>query len=105
MQGITFTLIIIRVGLGETASEHSNLNEAARRMQVDAAGAPPLTSLQSHGQPYQLRPLAVNISVSQTSDWAGFDVYAQKELETSDTATNSRSDVEDALGHERRGSS
>ena len=103
MQGITFTLIIIRVGLGDTANEHSNLR--THRMQADAAGAPPLTSLQSHGQPYQLRPLAVNVSVSQTSDWAGFDVYAQKELETSDTATNSRSGVEDPLGHERRRSS
>ena len=74
-------------------------------MPADAVGAPPPTSLQSHGQPYQLRPLAVNVSVSQTSDWAGFDVYAQKEPETSDTAANSRSDVEDAFGHERRGSS
>ncbi|KAM5534184.1 hypothetical protein V8D89_008983 [Ganoderma adspersum] len=99
--GITFTLIIIRVGLGETASEHSNLK--AHRVPVDAAGAPPLGSLQSHGQPYALRPLAVNVSVSRTCDRASFDLYEQKEA--SDTATNSRSDIEDALGHERRRSS
>ncbi|KAM5537255.1 hypothetical protein V8D89_008985 [Ganoderma adspersum] len=99
--GITFTLIIIRVCLGETASEQSTLK--THRMPVDAAGAPPLTSLQSHGQPYALRPLAVNISVSRTCDRASFDLYEQKEA--SDTATNSRSDIEDALGHERRRSS
>ena len=76
-QGITFTLIIIRVGLGETSSENSNLK--AHRLPVDAAGAPPLASLQSHGQPYPLRTLAVNVSVSRTYDRASFDVYEQKD--------------------------
>ena len=70
---------------------------------MDTAGAPPLGSLQSHGQPYALRPLAVNVSVSRTCDRASFDLYEQKEA--SDTATNSRSDIEDALEHERRRSS
>ncbi|KAM5534168.1 hypothetical protein V8D89_012188 [Ganoderma adspersum] len=77
--GITFTLIIIRVGLGETSSENSNMK--AHRLPVDAAGAPPLASLQSHGhgQPYPLRTLAVNVSVSRTYDRASFDVYEQKD--------------------------
>ena len=74
---------------------------------MDTAGAPPLGSLQSHGQPYALRPLAVNVSVSRTCDRASFDLYEQKEASDIDTgtATNSRSDIEDALGHERRRSS
>ena len=84
-QGITFTLIIIRVGLGETSSENSNLK--AHRLPVDAAGAPPLASLQSHGnghgQPYPLRTLAVNVSVSRTYDRASFDVYEQKDASDS----------------------
>ncbi|PIL26321.1 hypothetical protein GSI_12077 [Ganoderma sinense ZZ0214-1] len=96
--GITFTLIIIRVGLGETASKHSDLK--THRVAVDAASGP----LQSHGheQPYPLRPLAVNVSVSQTCDRESFEVYEQKK--EVDTASNSRLDVNDVLGHGRKDS-
>ena len=80
-QGITFTLIIIRVGLSETASTHSKGHMA------DSMGGAPSTL---GGQPYPLRPLAVSVSVARTHDRPSFDDYDQKAA----TAVESDVDIE-----------
>ncbi|PIL26315.1 hypothetical protein GSI_12071 [Ganoderma sinense ZZ0214-1] len=72
--GITFTLIIIRVGLGERAGEQSKRHTAP----VNVAGSPtPFASPLDHERPFSLRPLAVKVSVSKKYDRASFDVYEQ----------------------------
>ncbi|KAM5534169.1 hypothetical protein V8D89_012189 [Ganoderma adspersum] len=80
--GITFTLIIIRVGLSETASTHSKGHMA------DSLGGAPSTL--GGGQPYPLRPLAVSVSVARTHDRPSFDDYDQKAV----TAVESDVDVD-----------
>ena len=86
MQGVVFTLIIIRVGLNETASEHSK-----GHMVSDSRGAAP-----SHGQQYPMRPLAINVSVSREHDRASFEGYDVDRKETG--AMNTESDVESGNG-------
>ena len=73
-QGIVFTLIIIRVGLGETASEHSKGLAGESRV----TNPPP--SLPVNGQQFPLRPLAINVSVSRTHDRASLEEYDKKEI-------------------------
>ena len=68
-----FTLIIIRVGLNETTSEHSKGHAMDSRM---TAGGP---ALPASGQGYPMRPLAINVSVSRTHDRASFEGYDRKE--------------------------
>ena len=70
---MVFTLIIIRVGLNETASEHSKGHLPDSRLPAAA------TSLPSNGTAYPLRPLAINVSVSRTHDRASLEAYDRKE--------------------------
>lgn len=60
MQGVVFTLIIIRVGLGYTMDEISGNKGSA------STAAGPVTTI--GGTEYGMRPLAINVSVSQTHD-------------------------------------
>ncbi|PIL26518.1 hypothetical protein GSI_12276 [Ganoderma sinense ZZ0214-1] len=83
--GVVFTLIIIRVGLNETASEHSK-----GHMVSDSRGAPP-----PHGQQYPLRPLAINVSVSREHDRASFEGF---DSDRKETGVVSESDVESGNG-------
>ncbi|KAI1795337.1 hypothetical protein LXA43DRAFT_881965 [Ganoderma leucocontextum] len=65
--GVVFTLIIIRVGLNETTSEHS------KGHMVDSRGAAP--PLQTHVQQFPMRPLAISVSVSREHDRASFEAF------------------------------
>ncbi|KAI0753775.1 hypothetical protein C8Q74DRAFT_336231 [Fomes fomentarius] len=73
--GLVFTLIIIRVGLGYTLNETSGA-------QISDHRPGPATHAQSND--YQLRPVAINVSVSSTDDRRSLEVYNHKErdLET-----------------------
>ena len=72
-QGITFTLIIIRVGLSDSTSTHSKGHLAD-----SIGGAPSTLGGGGAGQPFPLRPLAVAVSVARTHDRASFDHYDHK---------------------------
>ena len=87
-EGVVFTLIIIRVGLNETASEHS------KGYTADSRGGPP--PLQSHGQQYPLRPLAINVSVSREHDRASFEAY---DVDRKGPGVMNESDVESSSGN------
>ncbi len=78
-QGLVFTLIIIRVGLGYTLNETSGA-------QISDHRPGPATHAQSND--YQLRPVAINVSVSRTDDRRSLEVYNHKErdLETGSAA-------------------
>ncbi len=92
-QGVVFTLIIIRVGLNETTSEHSKGHLA------DSRGAPP--PLQSHAQQYPMRPLAISVSVAREHDRASLEAY---DVDQKGTGVMHESDVEsgnsDAVVHD-----
>ncbi|KAM5534164.1 hypothetical protein V8D89_012184 [Ganoderma adspersum] len=85
---LLFATALPSLGLGEAASQHSNLR--GHNVVVDAVvGALLLASLHSNirGQSYPPWPMSR----------ASFDVY--EEEEAVDNATNPRSDIEDALRH------
>ena len=72
MQGVVFTLIIIRVGLGYTMNEVSG-NKASENY----TSGGPVTSI--GGTEYSLRPVAINVSVSRTHDRASLEEYDHKD--------------------------
>ena len=71
MQGVVFTLIIIRVGLGYTMNEVSG-NKASENY----TSGGPVTSI--GGTEYSLRPVAINVSVSRTHDRQSLETYDRK---------------------------
>ncbi|RDX48938.1 hypothetical protein OH76DRAFT_1351387 [Lentinus brumalis] len=72
--GVVFTLIIIRVGLNETASDAGHGVSQDSRI----AAAPPHSP--HHAQHYAMRPLAINVSVSQTHDAESLDGFERKDV-------------------------
>ncbi|KAM5534176.1 hypothetical protein V8D89_012196 [Ganoderma adspersum] len=96
--GITFTLIIIRVSIGEAAGEHLKGHMAP----ASTVGLSPLTPLQSYGRLYPLRPLAVRVSVSRKYDRTIFDFYEQ--MNGVAAVVNYAPDIESGLRHGREGS-
>ena len=69
LQGIVFTLIIIRVGLGYTMDEVS-ANKVSDNYH---GGGGPVQSI--GGTEYGLRPVAINVSVSRTHDRQSLETY------------------------------
>ncbi len=65
-QGVVFTLIIIRVGLGYTMAEVSGKQTSDFHGQTIG------------GTDYNLRPLAINVSVSSTNDRQSLEAYGRK---------------------------
>ncbi|RPD58602.1 hypothetical protein L226DRAFT_489856 [Lentinus tigrinus ALCF2SS1-7] len=79
--GLVFTLIIIRVGLGYSLNESSGAQVISDRHVRNQE--------LSHGD-YQLRPMAINVSVSRTDDRQSLELYDRKEpgdIESADTVT------------------
>ena len=77
-QGVVFTLIIIRVGLGYTLDNSAG---GAGRVSSDHPG---LAARSGTGggfaaPTYPLRPLAINVSVSREQDRASPDMFDRKE--------------------------
>ena len=72
-----FTLIIIRVGISETAGDSSSKGHAISH---DSR----ITAAPAHGphnsQHYPMRPLAINVSVSRTHDRSSLDGYERKDV-------------------------
>ncbi|TBU39011.1 hypothetical protein BD309DRAFT_970594 [Dichomitus squalens] len=85
--GIVFTLIIIRVGLNDTTSEHSKGHMADSRITTTAPVLPPNVA------GYPLRPLAISVSVSRTHDRTSFEGFDRKEA-----AVTKDSDIESGHG-------
>ena len=65
-QGVVFTLIIIRVGLGYTMAEVSGKQTSDFHGQTIG------------GTDYNLRPVAINVSVSRTHDRQSLETYDRK---------------------------
>ncbi|TBU44153.1 hypothetical protein BD309DRAFT_958987 [Dichomitus squalens] len=70
--GVVFTLIIIRVGLGYTMNE------------VSAKGGSEFQGQTIGGTDYNLRPVAINVSVSRTHDRQSLEVYDSKDRTMTD---------------------
>ncbi|KAI0742276.1 hypothetical protein C8Q80DRAFT_1107918 [Daedaleopsis nitida] len=73
--GVVFTLIIIRVGLGYTLNETSGGQVSDRHH--GGHGATAQHNISSNN--YQLRPVAINVSVSRENDRNSLDMYDRKE--------------------------
>ena len=82
----------------EAANEHLK----GHTVPVAAAEFPSLTSPQSHGRPYPLRPLAVKVSVSKKYESASFDMYEQ--MNGAAIVVNRVADVESGPRHGHIGS-
>ena len=67
-----FTLIIIRVGLGYT------MNEVSAKKASDYHGQT------IGGTDYNLRPVAINVSVSRTHDRQSMEMYDRKDAAIND---------------------
>ena len=65
-----FTLIIIRVGLGYTLNESSGPQGISDRH---------IRNQELSNGEYQLRPVAINVSVSRTDDRQSLELYDRKE--------------------------
>ena len=72
-QGVVFTLIIIRVGLGYTVSGSGPTPSDGRYQ------GPQGTSNALPRAEYPLHPVSINVSVSRTHDRASLEVYGTKE--------------------------
>ncbi|RPD72789.1 hypothetical protein L226DRAFT_436617, partial [Lentinus tigrinus ALCF2SS1-7] len=75
--GIVFTLIIIRVGLSETAGDSS---KAGHAISEDSRVAAPPPGRGPHSAHYPMRPLAINVSVSRTHDRSSLDGFERKDV-------------------------
>ena len=76
-----FTLIIIRVGLGYTLD---NSTGPARVSDHRGAG---VGAGQLSGNSYQLRPVAINVSVQREHDRSSLDLYDRKDGVDLETGT------------------
>ncbi|KAH9916603.1 uncharacterized protein BXZ73DRAFT_105796 [Epithele typhae] len=106
--GITFTLIIIRVGLSESTDRESSRSfprpkprlggttgpgGAGSRLSVVPGQRDPAIAV-SGAQAYAMRPLAINVSVSRTHDRQSFDEYDRKHSATPPGGGDSDADLE-----------
>ncbi|KAI0738215.1 hypothetical protein C8Q80DRAFT_1275742 [Daedaleopsis nitida] len=74
-QGVVFTLIIIRVGLGYT------LNDSSAGPKVsDGTYTGPSAIQTIGGTELSLRPMAINVSVSRTNDRQSLETYDRKDV-------------------------
>lgn len=86
-QGVVFTLIIIRVGLGYT------LNDSSAGPKVsDGTYTGPSAIQTIGGTELALRPMAINVSVSRTDDRQSLETYDRKDA-------RAMTDVESGTSH------
>ena len=91
-QGVVFTLIIIRVGLGYTLDSTTGPARGGpsdHRGFTGIGGGVGITSGtgQLSANEYQLRPVAINVSVQREHDRSSLDLYDRKDGADLETGT------------------